>query len=71
MIRVRVVDRNGRGVSSADVHISWSGSWTHSRGRTNRNGEVSFDVSPGSGEILVDGRKVFKGQIRGSMTVRV
>ena len=71
MIKVRVVDGRGRGVSGADVHISWSGSWTHSRGRTNSNGEVSFDVSPGSGEILVDGRKVFSGQIRGSMTVRV
>ena len=70
MVTIRVVDRNGRGVPSAEVHISWSGSWTHSRGRTNCNGEVSFDVSPGTGKILVDGReKTGETQISGMMTV--
>jgi len=29
MVTVRVINRNGDGVSDADVHISWSGSWTH------------------------------------------
>lgn len=69
MVTVRVVNQRGDAVASADVHISWSGSWTHSRGRTNSSGEVSFDVSPGSGEILVDGQRAYQGQIGSSVTV--
>ncbi len=71
MVTVRVVNRFGDGVAGAEVHISWRGSWTHSRGRTNSRGEVSFDVSSGSGEILVDGRRVFDDYISGTVTVPV
>ena len=71
MVTVRVINRNGDGVSGADVHISWSGSWTHSSGRTNSRGEVSFDVSSGSGEILVDGQSKHNGRIDDLVTVPV
>lgn len=69
MIVVRVVGQDGRGVSGADVQISWRG-YTHSTGRTNSAGEVSWDVSSGSGTIYVDGQKVYEGQISGTVTVR-
>lgn len=69
MITVKVVGTDGRGVSGADVQISWRG-YTHSTGRTNSSGVVSWDVSSGSGTIYVDGRKVYEGQINGSVTVR-
>ena len=58
MITIRVVDNRGQAVPSADVHISWGSSWTHSRGRTDSRGEVSFDVSAGSGKILVNGKVI-------------
>lgn len=69
MITIRVVDSNRRGVSGADVRISWRG-YTHSNGRTNSSGSVSWDVSSGSGTIYVDGTKVYEGQIKGTMTVQ-
>lgn len=65
MITVEVTNANGR---SCVVHISWGG--THSRGNTDRNGRVTFEVSPGTGTILVDGREVFKGHISGTVRVQ-
>jgi len=69
MISVQVVGSDRRGVSGADVRISWRG-YTHSTGRTNSSGSVSWDVSSGSGTIYVDGTEVYEGQISGSMTVQ-
>ncbi len=66
MITVIVENAGGR---SCEVHISW-GMFTHSSGRTDSNGHISFDVSPGSGTILVDGKEVYKGQISGTIKVR-
>ena len=68
MITVQVVGNDGRGVAGADVQISWRG-YTHSTGRTNSSGQVSWDVSTGSGTIYVDGRQVYEGQINGTITV--
>jgi len=65
MVTVEVTNANGR---TCEVHISWG--WTHSRGNTDSNGKVSFDVSPGTGTILVDGKEVYKGQISGTVPVR-
>ncbi len=73
MITIRVVDSSGYGVSGADVHISWGGSFfdsTHSSGRTDGSGNVSFNVSPGSGTILVNGKQVHSGYISGNITVK-
>jgi len=69
MITIRVIDNRGQTVSGADVHISWPG-WTHSRGRTDGRGEVSFDVSSGNGKILVNGQSVYDDYISGTVTVR-
>lgn len=67
MVTVRVMDRSGRPVSGADVYVSWG--LEHSSGRTNSSGTVSWDVSGGSGKILVNGREVYRGTIRGTVTV--
>lgn len=69
MITVQVVDYHGRTVSGAEVHISWRG-YTHSRGRTDHSGRISWDVSSGSGTIYVEGTRVYEGEINGSITVR-
>jgi hypothetical protein len=69
MITIEVVDSRGRPVSGADVQISWR-SWTHSTGRTDSRGRVSWNVSSGSGTVYVDGRKVYDGEVRGSLRVR-
>lgn len=65
MITVEVTNANGR---TCEVHISW-GSFTHSRGLTDSNGRVSFDVSSGTGTILVDGNERYKGNISGTIRV--
>lgn len=68
MIAVQVIGSDGRKIAGADVRISWRG-YTHSTGRTNNSGLVSWNVSSGSGTIYVDGTKVYEGQISGTMTV--
>lgn len=65
MVTVEVTNANGR---TCEVHISWG--MTHSRGLTDSRGRVSFNVSPGTGTILVDGREVYKGQISGTVLVK-
>lgn len=69
MIIVQVVNHNGHPVSGAEVQISWRG-YTHSRGRTDSSGRISWNVSSGSGTIYVEGKEVYKGEIRDSITVR-
>jgi len=68
MITVQVIGGNGRGVSGADVQITWRG-FTHSKGRTNSSGQVSWDVSSGSGTIYVNGNQVYDGPVNGNVTV--
>ncbi|MBX7251626.1 MAG: hypothetical protein K1X50_06545 [Candidatus Promineofilum sp.] len=65
MITVEVTNANGR---TCEVHISWG--MTHSRGLTDSRGRISFDVSPGTGTILVDGREVHKGYLSGTIRVQ-
>jgi|CXWK01.1.fsa_nt_gi hypothetical protein len=65
MVTVEVTNANGR---TCEVHISWG--MTHSRGLTDSRGRISFDVSPGSGKILVDGKEVFQGQINNTVYVQ-
>ncbi|MCB0024785.1 MAG: hypothetical protein KDD91_17240 [Caldilinea sp.] len=62
MVTIEVVGRDGRGITGADVQISWS-NWTHSTGRTDRNGRVSWNVSGGAGTVYVEGSKVYDGSI--------
>jgi len=62
MVTIEVIGRDGRGMAGAEVQISWS-SWTHSTGRTDRNGRISWDVSGGSGTVYVEGRRVYEGSI--------
>lgn len=66
MITIEVTNANGR---ACEVHISW-GSFTHSRGLTDSNGRIQFNVSSGSGTILVNGQKVYEGHISGTVQVR-
>lgn len=66
MVTIEVTNTNGR---TCEVHISW-GSFTHSRGMTDSNGCISFDVSSGAGTILVDGKEVYKGTISGTVRVQ-
>jgi hypothetical protein len=65
MVTIHVVNANGK---SCEVQITWG--MTHSRGRTDNNGIISFDVSSGRGTIYVDGREV-KKNVEISGTVRV
>jgi len=69
MITVQAVGKDGRGVAGVNVQISWRG-YTHSTGRTNSSGQVSWDVSSGTGTIYVDSKKVYDGQISGTVSVR-
>jgi hypothetical protein len=69
MISIKVVDSSGNSISGADVQISWRG-YTHSTGRTDSSGRISWDVSSGSGTIYVEGKEVYEGEISGSMTVQ-
>lgn len=70
MITVEVIGRDGRPLANADVQITWRG-YTHSTGRTNSSGRISWDVSGGRGTIYVNGRAEFEGEIYGSKQVRV
>lgn len=66
MITIHVVNANGK---SCEVSITWG--WTHSRGLSDTNGKISFDVSPGRGTIYVDGKEVARDvDIRGTYSVR-
>jgi hypothetical protein len=66
MIVIQVTGTNGRPV---DVQISWG--WSHSTGKTDSNGKVSFDVSDGTGTLYVDGKEVLKNYyFTGAITVR-
>ena len=65
MITVEVTNANGR---TCEVHISWG--MTHSRGLTDSSGRIRFDVSPGTGTILVDGKEAYKGWIDGTVRVQ-
>jgi hypothetical protein len=68
MVTIEVVGRDGRPMSGAAVQISWSG-WTHSNGRTDSAGRVTWDVSSGSGTVYVEGRKVHEGEVRDMLRV--
>ena len=59
MVMVEVADANG---STCEVRIMWEGR-LYSHGLTGADGRVTFDTSPGSGKIYVDGRKVHEGTI--------
>jgi hypothetical protein len=62
MVTIEVIGRDGCVLADAEVQISWS-SWTHSTGRTDRNGRISWDVSGGNGTVYVENRKVYEGSI--------
>jgi hypothetical protein len=62
MVTIEVIGRDGRGLAGAAVQISWN-NWTHSTGRTNHSGRVSWDVSGGSGTVYVESREVYEGSI--------
>lgn len=70
MVTVHVVNSNGKPVAKADVQISWRES-THSTGRTDNSGSVSWNVSNGSGTIYLDGWEVYDGEIDDSVTVQI
>lgn len=70
MITVQVVNSNGNPVSSADVQISWR-EYTHSMGRTDSSGSVSWNVSNGNGTIYVDGWEVYDGEIGNEVTIEI
>jgi hypothetical protein len=66
MVTIQVNGTSGRPV---DVQISWRG-YTHSTGKTDSNGKVSFDVSDGTGTLYVDGKEVLKDKyFSGTTTV--
>jgi len=67
MVTIRVVNRSGSGVKHARVTILWRDTFgTHSKGYTDSNGYVHFNVGTGSGTIYVDGRQKYKGHVSGS-----
>lgn len=69
MVRVLVYGSDGRGLSGAQVHISWYGGG-HSSGRTDSNGYIDFNnVGGGTGKIYVEGKEVFDGKVEGLMKV--
>ena len=71
MVTIRVVNRSGSGVKHARVTIRWKGTFgTHSKGYTDSNGYVSFNVGTGPGTIYVDGREKYNGHVSGSYQFR-
>ena len=69
MVTVVVLDRHGSPVNYARVHISWG--WTYSSGHTGWDGAVHFDVSPGSGNLIIDGRDYGHHSFDGTTIVHV
>ena len=69
MVTIQVIGKDGRSLSGADVQISWRG-FTHSTGRTDSSGRVSWNVSTGTGTVYVNGRQRYDGSIGSSLTVR-
>ena len=67
MVTIQVV---GNGSANADVQISWRG-YTHSKGRTDSSGRISWDVSTGSGTVYVNNKPVYEGEIGNQLTVRM
>lgn len=65
MVTVEVTNANGR---TCEVAISWG--MTHSRGLTDSRGRITFNASPATGTILVDGKEVYKGYISGTVVVQ-
>jgi hypothetical protein len=64
-VTIEVTNSGGR---TCEVNIQWGN--THSCGLTDRQGRVTFDVSPGTGTVYVDGKKVLENS-RIAGTVRV
>ncbi|MEM7539896.1 MAG: hypothetical protein AAF639_47520, partial [Chloroflexota bacterium] len=69
MVAIQVFTSFGESIPDADVYISWSDGLTHSQGKTDSRGVVSFNVPPGSGEIFVNGRIVYRGPIGEELVV--
>lgn len=70
MVTIQVVGNDGRGAPNVDVQITWRG-YTHSTGRTDSSGRISWDVSTGSGTVYVNNKQVYEGEIRNSLTVNM
>jgi hypothetical protein len=67
MVTIHVTNANGR---TCEVHISWKSMLqTYSRGLTDKNGYVSFDVTGGGGTVSVDGKVVYSGNVSGTISV--
>ena len=76
MISVKLVSQSsGKPISGKSVSLGFDGNWlpggVTKAQRTNSNGEVDFDVSPGKGKVYVDGRNAHEGQLAGRVVVYI
>jgi hypothetical protein len=73
MVSVKVLwTRDGKPAEGRKVAVSFHGlrGITESQ-YTDRQGEVHFDVAPGTGEIYVDGSSKHHGRIEGRVVVYI
>lgn len=74
MFTIQVIEmRNGRPLKNARVQAFFEG-WFRghtSEEWTNEEGEVTFDYDNGKGEIYVNGKRAFEGEIYGHRRVYV
>jgi hypothetical protein len=73
MVSVKVVwTRDGKPAEGRKVAVSFHGARGITDAQfTNRQGEVHFDVTPGEGEIYVDGNSKHRGRVEGRVVVYV
>lgn len=71
MVTIRVVSEStGKPVEGKKVTVFFDGllrGWVE--GFTNARGEVDLEADPGSGKVVVGGKTVLRGPIRGRVTV--
>jgi len=73
MITIKLISRSsGKPVSGRKVTVVFSGMTRGTdSGFTDSSGEVDLNVSPGAGEVYVDGSSKHKGHLSGRVTVYV
>jgi hypothetical protein len=74
MVTVKVCyASNGKPAKSKRVSLGFSGLTRGVSGPefTDFSGETHFDANPGSGEVYVDGKSVYKGRLSGRVVVYI
>lgn len=73
MITVRLYSKSsGKPIKGKKVFVDFDGLGRgHSTAWTDDGGEAHFDVSPGTGRVIVDGQNAYQGELAGRILVYV